>query len=168
MIKHTDPANAAGSSDRLIYDGEPVCRHGNLLNLRTMWHATGRRPDCHPSAWLTMPETRRFILHLRSTPPATPDVMLRDIVKLRYIRNIDPDFLLVWTGGRRRGTWAHWQIALAYAQYLSPPFHARCNQVVRGSLERLGDPSAYTPAPVAWDLEYQLARLHHRFDTFDR
>jgi hypothetical protein len=33
-------------------------------------------------------------------------VMLRDMAKLPYIRNIDRDFLLVTTRGRRRGTWA--------------------------------------------------------------
>jgi hypothetical protein len=41
--------------------------------------------------------------------------------------------------GRHNGaTWAHWQIGLAYAKYLSPEFHAWCNEVVRAHMEGRG------------------------------
>jgi len=39
------------------------------------------------------------------------------------------------TRGRFGGTWAHWQIALAYAKYLSPEFHAWANQAIKDRIE---------------------------------
>ncbi len=39
--------------------------------------------------------------------------------------------------GRTGSTFAHWQIGLAYAKYLSPEFHMWCNTVVRRHMERL-------------------------------
>ena len=39
------------------------------------------------------------------------------------------------TRGRSGATFAHWQIALAYAKYLSPEFHMWCNEVVREKME---------------------------------
>ncbi len=39
--------------------------------------------------------------------------------------------------GKGGGTWAHWQVAMAYAKYLSPEFHMWCNTVVRSHMERL-------------------------------
>lgn len=40
--------------------------------------------------------------------------------------NLKQPEMAVWHAQRGRhgsGTWAHWQIALAYAKYLSPEFH---------------------------------------------
>lgn len=156
-----------GAFDHVVYDGQSICRLGNLLNLTHMWHAMERPQNGHPHAWLKLPETRRLVQHFRDIPPATPTALLADIVGLSNIRHIDADFLLVRTNGRRRGLWAHWQIAFAYAQFLSPSFHAWCNQVVRGELDRLGDPSAAVLEPMAQYLEDHFARLHHRFDITD-
>lgn len=38
------------------------------------------------------------------------------------------------------GTVAHWQLALAYAQYLSPEIHLQVNQVFKNHVEELVDP----------------------------
>lgn len=37
--------------------------------------------------------------------------------------------------GRNGGTFAHWQIGMAYAQYLSPELHRICNQMVKDFVE---------------------------------
>lgn len=42
--------------------------------------------------------------------------------------------------GKGGGTYAHWQLGLAYAKYLSPEFHICCNTVVRERME--GKPAA--------------------------
>jgi hypothetical protein len=42
--------------------------------------------------------------------------------------------------GANGGTWAHWQLALSYAQYLSPELHQVVNQVFRERLEETIDP----------------------------
>jgi len=165
LTKHEPRATA---DQNLVYGGKPIRRRGGLLNLTTMWRATGRLPGCHPAEWLTQPETKRFIRHLRTTVPATHAAMIADIAGLTSIRHIDPDFLLVRTHGRKRGTWAHWQIALTYAKVLDPTFHAWCNDVVRDKLDHAGGPLT-TAVPFMPDrLEHQLGRLHDRFDVVDR
>jgi hypothetical protein len=66
--------------------------------------------------------------------------------------------------GRNGGTWAHWQIALAYAKYLSPEFHMWCNTVVRAHME--GRTHAATPVfdsdrfvqQIAATLDREVAR----------
>lgn len=42
--------------------------------------------------------------------------------------------------GKTQGTFAHWQLALAYAKYLSPEFHMWANQVVKERFEEMADP----------------------------
>jgi hypothetical protein len=44
------------------------------------------------------------------------------------------------TRGRFGGTFAHWQIALAYAKYLSPEFHIHCNNIIRRFVEEEQNP----------------------------
>jgi hypothetical protein len=102
----------------LVYDGKAIRRRGGLLNLTSMWHAIGRPPNRRPRDWLALPETERFVLHLRNAPPASPEAIIADIAGLSFIRNIDGDFLFVTTHERKRALWAHWHIAFAYAQYL--------------------------------------------------
>jgi hypothetical protein len=165
MTKH-EPFAIADQS--LVYGGKTVRRRGSLLNLTNMWYATGRPSNCSPADWLNQPETQRFILHLRTTLPATPAAMIADIAGLTSIRHIDPDFLLVRTHGRKRGTWAHWQIALNYAQFLDPAFHAWCNEVVRDKLDYAGSPLTAAVPSLPDYFEHLLGRLHDRFDIVDR
>jgi len=42
--------------------------------------------------------------------------------------------------GKHGGTWVHWQIALAYAKYLSPEFHAWANQAIKDRIEEDHNP----------------------------
>ena len=158
MAHPPPPAVTAGP---LSYEGKTVRRHGNFVDLRSMWHAVGRPADQPPSTWLSQPHTQRFIDHLRMTPPATPEAMIADLRSLHPIRRIDPDFLFVTTYGHKRGLWAHWQIALAYAQDLDPAFHAWCNEVVRQN------PQSTPDANPSRQLEHRLAGLHDRFDILD-
>ncbi len=65
-------------------------------------------------------------------------------------------------GGPETATWAHWQIGLAYAKYLSPAFHAWCNEVVRGHMEGDLRPAAAqgltaTDRIAAWDVAHRRA-----------
>jgi hypothetical protein len=133
-----------------------------------MWHAIGQPPNQLPADWLARPDAQRFVQHLRTAPPATPAATIADIAGLPYIRHIDADLLFVTTQNRKRGLWAHWQIALAYAQYLDPAFHAWCNAVVRDGLDQPSDPPPVAATPLLLWSDEQLARLHDRFDTLDR
>ena len=64
------------------------------------------------------------------------------------IIRLDTDGLVAALRGRRGGTWAHWQLALSYARYLSPEFHLWCNTVVRAAMEWRGGPPAAEHDPL--------------------
>lgn len=51
--------------------------------------------------------------------------------------------------GRTGGTWAHWQIALAYAKYLSNEFHRFVNEASREWAEEQADPDLKARRAVA-------------------
>jgi hypothetical protein len=70
-------------------------------------------------------------------------VLPEDIIRL------DADGFVAALRGRRGGTWAHWQLALPYARYLSPGFHLWCNTVVRAAMARhAGPPAALDHDPL--------------------
>jgi hypothetical protein len=62
------------------------------------------------------------------------------IKSVRKKLNTPLEGVLKSTKGRYGGTYAHWQIALAYAKYLSPEFHIWCNEVVRDRFIEMRDP----------------------------
>ena len=57
----------------------------------------------------------------------------------------------IWKSARGKGggVWAHWQIGMAYAQYLSPELHAWCNQIVRDYMEGKLAPSPKSAREMA-------------------
>ena len=79
----------------------------------------------------------------------------------------EPDGLVVTARGNGGSTWAHWQLALAYARYLSPAFHAWCNAVVRNAVERFGGPPQGRD-PLMRYVERQFEQLHRKLDHINR
>ena len=51
------------------------------------------------------------------------------------IRNSDSELFQTLNENGEWNTWANWQIGLVYAKYLSPPFHAWGNEVIRARME---------------------------------
>jgi hypothetical protein len=54
--------------------------------------------------------------------------------------NVAAEHIYKTTRGKHGGTWAHWQIGLAYAKYLSPELHLAVNQVFKERLEETINP----------------------------
>lgn len=77
--------------------------HG-FVNLTFLWNAEGRPENRDPKYWLRQKAACRFIEHLAEKRKVTKNHLLR----------ISP--------GKSGFTKAHWQIALAYAKYLSQNF----------------------------------------------
>ena len=77
-----------------------------LVNLTNMWKACGSKKSQRPYEWLALPETNRFLESLDNEFKGQ---------KIRLLKTVK---------GRYGGTYGHYQIALAYAKYLSPTFHA--------------------------------------------
>ncbi len=100
------------------------------MNLTHMWKAVDGRKSQKPKYWLRLPHTHRFLESLAK--------------KL----NTGLSRLLKTTRGRYGGTYAHWQIALAYAKYLSPEFHIWCNDVVKDRFELMAEPGEWAKKKV--------------------
>lgn len=83
-----------------------------MLSLTDMWKAHGGDLARQPSNWLASAEAKNFIEVLN---PGNSGIITKR--------------------GKNGGTYAHWQIAMAYAKYLSPEFHMWCNEVVRERME---------------------------------
>lgn len=109
--------------NELIYAGAAIRDKGEMLCMTDMWKAAGSSPDARPDDWKKDAANRAFLDHVAMISNAPVEG--------------------IWKGTRGNGgsTWAHWQIGLAYAKYLSPEFHAWCNTVVRERMEGKPAPS---------------------------
>lgn len=87
-----------------------------MLSLTDMWKAQGADDSRRPYEW-SRKEGGAFI----------------DAVSLSL--NTPVERIYHATKGKGGATYAHWQIGLAYAEYLSPEFHMWCNEVVRERME---------------------------------
>jgi hypothetical protein len=97
--------------DRFSFNNVVLRDEGEFLCLTDMWRAAKDEAKKRPSDWLAFESTQQFREYLETTLPEGS--------------------LTRATEGRNGGTWAHWQLGMAYAKYLSPAFHAWCNDVVR-------------------------------------
>lgn len=102
--------------DRFSFNNVVLRDEGEFLCLTDMWRAAGSDESKRPVEWLRSASAQEFI---------------EFIAENLKVGNSHVELLRVNRGGTEPGTWAHWQLALAYAKYLSPAFHAWCNDVVR-------------------------------------
>lgn len=93
-----------------------------LISLTDMWKAAGSHINQRPTIWLGNLNTQNFLKTLRKSFKG------------------DPQSLLKSSAGRYGGTFGHYQIALAYAKYLSPEFHIWANEVIKERFEEEADP----------------------------
>jgi hypothetical protein len=104
----------------LVYNGTLISERDEMLSLTDMWRAGKADASKRPGEWLRHTATIEFTEHIEAVMGDTHNGLITQE-----------------RGGREGGgsTWAHWQIAMAYAKYLSPEFHAWCNEVVRAHME---------------------------------
>ncbi|MFI3184735.1 MAG: KilA-N domain-containing protein [Methylococcaceae bacterium] len=109
---------------------------GKMVNLNRIYEISGASSGKDPRRWIGLESTKILIKSI--------DVVKSDILKTKR-------------GGANGGggTWAHWQLALSYAQYLSPDLHLAINQVFKERLEETIDPElgiarSRERAKVAW------------------
>jgi len=126
LIPQADNQPEKQARNALIYNGAQIHEKGERLSLTDMWKAAGANDHQQPKYWLRQEGVRTFIDALATA------------------QNVIENHLLKIERGKSGGTWAHWQIASAYAKYLSPDFHMWCNQVVRDHMEGKPNPKATT------------------------
>ena len=83
-------------------------------SLTDLWKAAGSNQNQKPVIWIRHDDAQRFVKEVGKREKVTGD-------HLFFIK-----------AGCKGGTFAHWQIALAYAKYLSPEMHMAANAVFRG------------------------------------
>lgn len=95
------------------FHGIQIAFEGNeKASMTDLWKAAGSPSNQEPWRWLETEQAKNFI-------PA---------VEQKY--NLAKNEVIKTKKGKSGGTWGHWQVALTYAQYLSPDLHAFCNQIV--------------------------------------
>lgn len=105
-------------ADLMIFREQPIRERGEMLNLTDMWRGAGEDPSKRPAQWL------------RSRQAGELQAFLND-VGISHIIEQERGAANSRGGG---ASWSHWQLAMAYAKYLSPEFHAWCNGVVRAHM----------------------------------
>lgn len=131
-------------ADELDYGGARVRLKGDALNLTDMWRAAGADTQKQPAKWQALQQAADFMAYIAETLGKN-------------------ESLLVWSKeGRGGGTWAHWQIGMAYAKYLSPAFHAWCNSIIRAHMERRGIGNFQS------QVIERLDRIEYRVDTLEQ
>lgn len=106
------------SDIRLYFKNSAIRDEGDFLCLTDMWRAAEAEPSKRPAKWLETEAGKEFAEFIADSQ----GVAMADILRREHG---NPQ---VGEGG---ATWAHWQLGMAYAKYLSPAFHAWCNDVVR-------------------------------------
>lgn len=103
--------------------GIPI-HFGDEMSLTELWRASGKSRGYGPTEWKRR-EGKNFIAEIQNAT-SQGRCVIRTFVG-------GPSKFSKGAGGG--GTMAHWQIGLAYAQYLSPELHKICNQIVRDFAE---------------------------------
>ncbi|MEO1602246.1 MAG: KilA-N domain-containing protein [Pseudomonadota bacterium] len=116
----------AKKSTALTFNDTEIRDRDHMLCLTDMWKAAGESRHKKPYEWVRY-EGADFVEKISQ--------------KAGDAR------ILETRRGKGGGTWAHWQIGMAYAQYLSPEFAAWCNEVVKAHMEGTPPPS---PKDVRW------------------
>lgn len=123
MMETTDNAGLRKRIEWALgrYFRSHVVQNSNgLVNLTELWRAAGSKDTARPSDWLQQDQTKAFLDHLSGgNDPAQTG-------------------LINATRGRSGGTWGHWQIALMYAQYLSPEFRQWSNTILQKAISEQG------------------------------
>lgn len=148
-------------TSELTIGSHGVRRDGDMWCLTDMWRAAGGPRTHRPVDYLRTAEFKTFAEFIA----VSADVSISHVAKTRRIGGSTP-------GGE---SWAHWQLAMAYAKWISHEFHARVNEVYRafmaGQLVPRSDEAIRLALRIkaldakdyesAWDdeLKLELARL---------
>lgn len=98
-----------------------LIENDGLYSLTDLWKKSGSIDSKNPSRWMKRKGTQEFICYIKGMNKNTP------VFKI--------------VNGDGGGTFANWQVSLAYAKYLSPELHAKVNKVFKDNLEEKADPN---------------------------
>lgn len=102
------------------------------VSMTDLWRAAGSHMSRKPTEWLRSAAARDFI----ATAAANLKLGISNLTQIQR-------------GGRNPGAWAHWQIALSYAQWLSADFHMVVNESFRRYMEEERNPALKMERAIA-------------------
>lgn len=137
-------------SAALSIGSHAIRRDGEMWCLTDLWRAAGAPNGNRPANWLRK-EGAAFVAFLRDSS-SVPGGHTRQ-------RPGNP------AKGEPPTTWAHWQLALAYAKSLSPEFHARVNEVYRAY--SAGQLAPADPMAARWALRIQALQRSEYESVWD-
>lgn len=107
----------ASESKGLVYNGTMIRDKGEMLCLTDMWEAAGRPENQRPADWFALPQSQGFIAAVADSSNA--------------------EISGIWKSkrGNNGGTFAHWQVGIAYAKALSHDFHMWGNRAIREKMQ---------------------------------
>lgn len=124
----------------LVLNGQKISNDGkDMISLTDMWKAAGGPKNDDPAQWTRLPKTQLFIEVIEETLNMGKS-HIKNTSKMTDFKGGNFPLLKTKRGRSGGGTWAHWQIALAYAKYLNPQFHMQCNQWIKERIEEDRNP----------------------------
>ncbi len=117
----------------LVYGGEIIHERDETLSLTDMWTAA-RRKHVEDGGDAADFENRRPANWSRKEGSEF-------IASLQRRLNVSRGHIYQGERGAGGSTFAHWQVGLAYAKYLSADFHMWCNTVVKAHMEGQAGPT---------------------------
>ena len=124
-----------------LYEGYPITfekKNGKMMvNATQMAKAFGKKP----SDWLRTEQANRIIDAVSASQKCEPT-----------------DLVVVINGGDGYGSWMHEDVALPFAQWLSPEFYIWCNDHIK-ELLRTGSTSISLPTDYESALEQLLVKV---------
>lgn len=114
----------------LNFSGKLIRRDGDFWCLTDMWKAAGEVAHNKPAKWFPISGVSAFVVEVEKRYHSDLAARAEKVPN----KDLFPSAVRR-TKGRHGETWAHWQVALAYAKYLSPEFHLWANDTVRRVLD---------------------------------
>ncbi|MBE9224007.1 KilA-N domain-containing protein [Phormidium sp. LEGE 05292] len=129
---------------QLNYKGAMIgLQDDGLVSLTDMWKASDKPANKTPRDWIRLSQTQELLQHLATQVGTVPTWVERKMGKRpeaqRLIAQV-PEVLIVITGGNKAGTYAIPELAIDYAQILSPEFHQWALTVLKERIEEEADP----------------------------
>lgn len=115
----------------LIVRNEPIRQDGEMASLNDIWQAAGCPANKDPRQWVRLPNVVQLI-----------ETVAR-------FQNVGKSHLLKSKAGKGGGTWAHWQLAMTYAEYISPEFQVEVNETYRQAKAEEANPQLSVDKAVA-------------------
>lgn len=131
------------------YNGTLIRDRADTLNLTDMWkaakahHVAGGGESAEfeskrPAQWARLPETERRVRHLMATD------------------NVGKSHIISGERGRTGETWAHWKLALEYAEDLSDDFWSWAKGAIRAHMEGQTTTPPVTAAQAHAELKLRI------------